>query len=110
MATDQASHEYRVALVEPDRRTVLVQGPIGDRSLPSVRIPHCCRRTQELRAAIYDQWGLCAFVVDYVGDDAPAPCVVAEVRNADQTSELTAGNLDQVRDGELPPGYCEPWR
>ncbi len=69
MAIEQAIHdsmEYRVVLVEPDRREVLVQGLAGDSSLPRIRVPLCSRRAQELLTGIYAEWGLCAFVVDYV--------------------------------------------
>ena len=104
MATGQTIHDsvaYRVALVQPGQGTVLVEGPVGDRSLPRVRVAHCSRRASDLRAAIRDEWSLCAFVVDYVGDDADVPCVVAEVQNANPTSKFSTGHLDQIRDADL---------
>ncbi len=91
--------EYRVALVHPDLRTMLVVD--GTNVLPRIRIPQMARRTEALRKAIEAEWNLRVFVVDFVGDDSPTPCVIAEADIAAAPSDLTMITLNQIPGSEF---------
>lgn len=102
---DQASQgtaEYRILLVEPHLRKLLAIDSAGCNRLPCVRIPRSARRVDALRKAIYAAWGLSVFIIDFLGDDGPAPCVVAEVETATTSPNLKKVSLQQIPDAELP--------
>lgn len=83
---DRLDH-YRVALVQPRSRTLLVERQSGALRLPLVDIPQKTRKAEQISKAIHQRWGVRAVVIDMLETAAPADrCAVVEVLASDDES------------------------
>jgi hypothetical protein len=97
--------EYRVALVLPVPRQVLVIDDSGNARLPRVDIPKQTRPAEEVIAAIAKHWRVKAVVVDFLKDESmPVPCAVVEVRTKEwrfRENGLVAVDLHKIGSHDL---------
>ena len=80
---DERLHEYRVLLVLPATRQILVSNDCGTLRLPHLTIPKWTRPAETLTEAIDEKWHISSAVIDFfIGDADQPPCAVIEVRQA----------------------------
>lgn len=90
----QVDH-YRVALVQPRTRTLLVEAHSGALRLPSIDIPRRTRKAEQISKAIHQRWGLRTVVIDMIESVAEtARCAAVEVFVSNE--ELLSGRLVPV--------------
>lgn len=94
--TDESA-EYRLILMLPESRKVLVSGTCNSGSLPSVRIPQRTRIARELQTAIHNRWKLDVIVLHLPRpENGGLPCAIAEVRLPKQPPCLRAVEITQL--------------
>ena len=95
--------EFRVVLVEPESRAVLVIDAVDGYCLPRIRISQGTRSTKQICKAIKDMWGLHALIVEFVTmESGSTSCVVAELLNTTTAGfSLNAVELSDISDLEL---------
>ncbi|RXH53882.1 phosphotransferase [Granulicella sibirica] len=90
---------YRLALILPRPRALLVASIDGVFVLPQISISRWERVAQQLTRSIQENWGLGAILLDVVDEDCPdTPCAVVEVRNSllSYSASLAAVDLDEI--------------
>lgn len=91
--------EYRLVLVQPESRRILVMGHVDGNRLPSVSIPQGTRPAEQLQEAIHAAWKLRVLVLDFF--EGSPRCALAEVLVSCQPTCLKAVSLEQVQIFEL---------
>src|SRR6202020_181909 len=83
--------EYRVVLVDPGSRRILVQTERLAFRLVRVSIPARARVARQLRTGLLLQWGIEVVILDFLSaGDASTPCVVAELLTTNDSVHFRA--------------------
>ncbi len=90
--------QYRVALVQPRTRTLLVEVDSGALRLPLIDIPQRTRKAEQISKAIYERWGLRTVVIDMLESEAETDRSAAV--------EVLASN-EEMLSGQLVPVSAE---
>jgi Phosphotransferase enzyme family len=91
--------EYRLLLLLPESRKILVVSGVDGYRLPSIGVPQWTRHADQLRRAIQMTWKLCVFVLDFL--PGLPPCAVVEVFDQGQFPDLRAVSLETLQTSEL---------
>lgn len=93
---------YRLLILAPDSRGVLIQKSLDGRSLPTIAIPRWIRPAQQLQRAIADTWSLPVIILDILPASEGYPaCAVAESLVSPVRSDLRAVSISELNDSEL---------
>lgn len=94
--------EYRLVLIVPASRKVLVV-PTGEGNrLPTVQVPQGSRVAKELQRAIRCLWSLDVVFLDLLpSKDGCLPWAIAEVLCSDRLTDLVSVGMDQLLDVDL---------
>lgn len=97
--------QYRIALILPQSKTVLLEPHGGGLRLPHIGIPRWTRVAEQLTKAVRDKWRLGSIMIDSLPGSQETPaCAVIEVF-ADDWRSLADGlvplHLDALADLEL---------
>jgi hypothetical protein len=94
--------EYRVVLIDPASRRVLVltEGPVF--RLLRVSIPARARVARQLQRELLRKWGIGLVILDFlsIGED-DTPCVVAELLTTGPSAHFLTASADQIPNNEL---------
>jgi len=101
--------QYRIALVLPGSRRVLVQPRDGSPQLPRISVPRWTRVAEQLTMAIRHKWCLKSSVMIEIlpGSQETPACAVIEVFTDESkllTGELVPLQLDVLSDSEMTAG------
>jgi Phosphotransferase enzyme family len=97
---------YKLVLVSPSTRSVLVEEAQRTLRLPQIAIPRWTRTAEQINAVIEERWGFKVFVIDFLGDDpGPGNIVIAKVMNQGRAHDCRRGHrwaaLDEVAEQEI---------
>src|SRR5580692_471905 len=96
--------QYRIALLLPQSKRVLVESHDGNPRLPRISIPRWTRVADQLTKAVRDKWCFASILIDFLpcSQEASA-CAVIEVFT-DESKPLADGliplQLDVLSDSE----------
>jgi hypothetical protein len=94
--------EYRVVLVDPGSRRILVQTERLAFRLVRVSIPAGTRVARQLRRELLRRWGIGVVVLDFLSlSDAGTPCVVAELLTIHDPVHFPAVSAFDVSNDDL---------
>jgi hypothetical protein len=100
MAVEEAileTTEYRLALVQPDSRKLLVLDGNQGWCLPQVRIPQQTRPAEQLRKSSKAAWGLDILILDFFpSEDAYPRGAIAEILNSNPSDDLRSVDSDSI--------------
>lgn len=100
--------QYRIALVLPRSKTIVVERHSGTPQLPRINISTSGRPAEQLTNKISKRWGIHSIVIDYLSEQsASSRCVLMEAlihNQADGTNGLTFVCADDLSDAELAQG------
>jgi hypothetical protein len=97
--------QYRIVLVLPWSKKVLVERDSNGLRLPHVNIPKWTRPAEQLTKSIHEKWGLSSIVIDFLPQEQDMlACAVIEVRTSDwkfALDGLASVGLDELDEQEL---------
>ena len=102
MVSNILQDEYRLVLLHPESRAVLVETDRSEFRLPRVVIPCGIRTAREIQQSIKGRWGGNAFVLDFVpGAKASHTFAIAEMVSSCPLRGLSKACIDDIPDEEL---------
>jgi hypothetical protein len=94
--------EYRVILVEPCSRRILVVDSTDGHHLPTVSIPQWTRPAEQLQTAIRSQWNVSAILLEFMPSSDGSPCcAVAELLGSPKCTELRWSSFVELSSSAL---------
>jgi hypothetical protein len=94
--------EYRVVLVDPGSRRILVQTERLAFRLVRVSIPTGTRIARQLRTGLLRRWGIAVVILDFLSvGDASTPCVIAELLTTNNPVHFPAVSAVDISNDEL---------
>jgi hypothetical protein len=94
--------EYRVVLVDPGSRRILVHKEGRAFQLLRVSIPAGTRVARQLRMELLRQWGIGVVILDFLSvRDGGTPCVIAELVTTNNPVHFPAVRAVEISNNEL---------
>jgi len=94
--------DFRLILIDPVTRRILVRESIGDYRLPRTRLSQRVRLVQQLRREVKNRWELDAFILDIrICGSSNTNYAIAEIATLERTSALHLVRINQIPEGEL---------
>lgn len=95
---------YRLALISPSSRYILLERDAGRLVLPQVPVPRWTRPAQKVASLIRERWGFRVWVLDFLGDNPGRENLVIAERIDAQQKLLEGANLAWRPLHEIPEG------